>query len=76
MRKMKDWLNLNWRFILSFFVVTFLLGAASARNGIEGIQIAGLKYGFITNPSIPKSMVLDGRWFYRASASASDLRYD
>jgi hypothetical protein len=73
---MKNWLNHNWKLLSSLFAVAFLLGAASARQGFAGIRIAGLEYGFIKDQSIPKSMVLDGKWFYRASASASDLRYD
>jgi hypothetical protein len=72
---MNEWLTKN-RALVSMFAAGILLGAVGVSNGFAGFRFGGSEYLLINRASIPKSLSVNGKWFYEAHVSGSDLRYD
>ena len=70
-----EWTGKNWKLIAAFFVGA-LIGAFAVRQGYEGFSIGGTEYVLIKKASIPKSLSIQGRWFYETRTSAEPLQYD
>ena len=70
-----DWTRKNWK-LLAAFVVGTLLGAFAVRQGYEGFSVGGTEYVLIKKASIPKSLSIQGRWFYQTRTSGEPLQYD
>ena len=75
MKQMNDWFTKN-RKLVSAFVAGILLGAVCFSKGFTGFRFAGSEYVLVNKASIPKSLIVHGKWFYEAHASDSDLRYN
>jgi hypothetical protein len=72
---MNAWAQQNWKF-LAAFTIGVLIGAISVRQGYEGVRIADTEYSLLKKPSIPQSLSLVGRWFYKTETSGPELSYD
>jgi len=71
---MNAWLQQNWRYV-AVFTAGILIGAISVRQGYEGVRLAGTEYALLKKPSIPQSLSLAGRWFYKTETSGPELAY-
>lgn len=70
-----EWTRKNWK-LISAFVAGALLGAFAMQRGYEGFSWAGTEYRLIKEASIPKSLSIQGRWFYETKTSGNPLQYD
>jgi hypothetical protein len=72
--EMNEWAQKNWK-IIAAFAAGALLGAIGVRQGYEGFSLDGSQYILIKKASIPKSLTVNGRWFYQTETSDADLDY-
>lgn len=70
-----EWIRENWKLLVAFGVGA-LLGAFAVQQGYEGFSFGGTEYRLIKKASIPKSLSIQGRWFYETRTSGNPLQYD
>ena len=65
----------HWKLLAAFTVGT-LLGAFAVQQGYEGFSFGGTEYILIKKASIPKSLSIQGKWFYETTTSGLPLQFD
>lgn len=72
---LKKWVKNNGKSI-AIFAGGFLLGVFTIQQEILGIRLGGVEYVLIKKSSIPKSLSIEGKWFYETEISDVELEYD
>ncbi|MEG3969539.1 MULTISPECIES: hypothetical protein [unclassified Microcoleus] len=70
-----EWAKNHWQ-LLAAFAAGALLGAVAVQQGYEGFSVGGTQYVLIKKASIPKSLSIQGQWFYETKTSGVPLQYD
>ncbi len=70
-----EWAKNHWQ-LLAAFATGALLGAVAVQQGYEGFQFGGVQYVLIKKASIPKSLSIQGKWFYETKTSSVPLQYN
>lgn len=70
-----EWAKKHWQ-LLAAFATGFLVGAVAVQQGYQGFKFGGSEYILIKKGSIPKSLSIKGKWFYKTETSGAALQYD
>ncbi|WP_058995136.1 hypothetical protein [Leptolyngbya sp. NIES-2104] len=70
-----DWAKKHWQLLAAFTAGAFL-GAIAVQQGYEGFRFGGAEYVLIKKASIPKSLSIQGKWFYETKTSGIPLQFD
>lgn len=70
-----EWAKKHWQ-LLAAFATGALLGAFAVQQGYEGFSIGGTEYVLVKKTSIPKSLSIQGNWFYETTTSGLPLQFD
>lgn len=70
-----EWTKKHWQ-LLTAFAAGALLGAVAVQQGYQGFRIGDSEYVLIDRRSIPKSLSIKGKWFYKTQTSDVALQYN
>lgn len=70
-----EWAKKHWP-SLAAFTAGILLGALAVQQGYQGFRFGGSEYVLIKKGSIPKSLSIKGKWFFKMQTSGAVIQYD
>jgi hypothetical protein len=70
-----EWTKNHWQ-LLAAFIAGALFGAVAVQQGYQGFRFGGSEYILIKKASIPKSLSIKGKWFYKTQTSDVAIQYD
>ena len=70
-----QWTKKHWP-LLTAFATGALLGAVAVEQGYQGFRFGGSEYVLIKKGSIPKSLSIKGKWFYKTQTSDVGIQYN